>query len=252
MVDFLDDIAYEYNKISSEYAIVFAHGLKSDMDSTKALELEKFCNINHFEFVRYDAYGHGKSKGDFLDGTISRWVDDCINVIEHVIKAKKIIIVGSSMGGWVMLKSAHSSKLKDRIHALVGIAPAPDFTYEMFHGLFDENIRTMIMEEGVFNMPTDYEEPLPITKKLIVDGNENNLLINTEQGIKLDFPLRILLGQKDHLISEKNIFKLMKKYQGEDVILHLVKGGDHSMSRESDIQLLENVILDLLNIDLDF
>ena len=105
--------------------IVFLGGFMSDMDGTKAVALENYCEERKRSYVRFDYFGHGKSSGKFLEGTIRRWTEDTISVIDQLTKGPQIL-VGSSMGGWIMLLAALARP--NRVSALMGIAAAPDFT----------------------------------------------------------------------------------------------------------------------------
>lgn len=208
---------------------IWCGGLKSDMDGTKAMALDSWATETGRPYIRFDYFGHGQSGGAFKDGTISRWRDDILTVIDKLADGPQIL-VGSSMGGWAALLAALARP--NRIKGLLLIAPAPDFTEKLMWAQFDEDIRTQIMETGLYLQPSDYDAPYEITKTLIEDGRENQLL---DSWIKFYGPVRILQGRDDASVPWTHSHKLVEKIVSDDVIYSLVKDGDHSLSRPEDI-----------------
>jgi pimeloyl-ACP methyl ester carboxylesterase len=203
------------------------------MTGTKAVALEAHCLETGRAFVRFDYFGHGKSSGKFADGTIGRWKEDAIAILDQVTTGLQIV-VGSSMGGWIMLLAA--LERPTRICGLLGIAPAPDFTEDLMWAEFDKPVRDVLRHEGVYIRPSDYdEEPYAITMKLIEDGRQHLLL---RKPLRVACPLRILQGMNDSDVPWKHALKLVKAYQGEDVQLTFIKNGDHRLSEPADIELL--------------
>ena len=233
----LDENRIAYQKQGGEApGIVWCGGLKSDMNGTKASELAEWALTQGRAFVRFDYFGHGASTGRFRDGTISRWVEDTIQVIDTLTQGPQIL-VGSSMGGWTALLAALARP--ERVKALVLIAPAPDFTEKLMWAGFDEQIRQTIMEEGIYHQPSDYDEPYEISRVLILDGRKNLLL---DGPIPITAPVRILQGQQDTSVPWQHALLLVEKLESTDVTCQLIKDGDHSLSRPQDIARLKQAI----------
>ena len=216
--------------------IIWCGGLKSDMEGSKATALHDWAQARGRAFVRFDYFGHGKSTGRFRDGTISRWAEDTLQIIDE-LSAGPQILVGSSMGAWTALLAAIARP--ERVKALVLIAPAPDFTQKLMWARFSEDIRKTIIEEGIYYEPSDYDEPYEISRELILDGRENLLL---DDPINFSGPVRILHGLNDTSVPWQHAQKLMDVLVSEDVELTLVKDGDHSLSGEGDIERLLGVM----------
>tara|TARA_Y100001960_G_scaffold328645_1_gene417982 strand:+ start:2137 stop:2901 length:765 start_codon:yes stop_codon:yes gene_type:complete len=225
-------IAY-YTHSGKSPGVVFCGGFNSDMTGTKAIALEAHCLASGRAFTRFDYFGHGESSGELADGTIGRWKEDTIAIIDQVTAGPQIV-VGSSMGGWIMLLVA--LERPSRVCGLLGIAPAPDFTEDLMWAKFDEPIRDVLRREGVYLRPPDYgDEPYAITMKLIEDGRRHLLLRNP---LRVACPLRILQGMNDPDVPWKHALKLVKAYQGDDAQLTFIKNGDHRLSEPTNIALL--------------
>lgn len=221
--------------------IVFLGGFASDMTGTKALAVEAFAQARGLAFLRFDYQGHGASSGKFEEGTIGLWADDAKAAIAELTQGPQIL-VGSSMGGWIMLLAALA--MPERIAALVGIAPAPDFTEDLMWAGFTPEVRKQIMETGVYREPSDYsDEPYIITRKLIEDGRQNLLL---RDPISLTCPVRILQGLEDCDVPWKHALKLSAALESSDVEVTLVKGGDHRLSEPADLERLVKTLERLL------
>src|SRR3712207_6518575 len=152
--------------------VVWLGGFKSDMRATKATALDEWAAANGRAFLRFDYSGHGESGGDFEDGTISRWLEDALTVIEHFVRERPIF-VGSSMGGWISLLAArHLMEKRPEIApaGIVLIAPAVDMTERLMWRRFPEDLKKSVQETGVYHRPSAYsDDPYPITWKLIED-----------------------------------------------------------------------------------
>src|SRR6266403_5235745 len=183
-----DRAAIAYHRIEGRApGIVFLGGFRSDMTGTKALFLEDYCRRRGHGYVRFDYFGHGRSSGDFARGTIGCWREDAIAVIDSLTEGPQIL-VGSSMGGWIMLLAALARP--ERIAALVGIAGAPDFTEELLPKRLTPAQRQEILEEGSVVLPSDFDPAGYLyTRALIEDGCQHLLLGGP---IALDMPLRLL------------------------------------------------------------
>jgi pimeloyl-ACP methyl ester carboxylesterase len=220
--------------------VVFLPGFRSDMEGSKAIALRDHCAATGRALLRFDYGGHGASAGRFEDGTIGQWAADAIAVLDALTEGKQLL-VGSSMGGWIALLVARARP--DRVAGLIGIAPAPDFTTALMWPAFDDAQRAEIMQRGVVHMPSQYGEPTPITRALIEDGRHHNLL---DAPIPLRCPVRILQGMRDPDVPWRHALRLVDALEGDDVRLHLIKDGDHRLSRPEDLALLTQTLDQLL------
>ncbi len=216
--------------------LIWCGGLKSDMEGSKATALHAWARDQGRGYIRFDYFGHGQSSGKFRDGTMTRWAQDTVQVIDDLTEGPQIL-VGSSMGGWSALLAALARP--DRIKALVLIAPAPDFTEKLMWAGFSDDIRKTIMDEGIYYEPSDYDEPYEISRDLIIDGRKNLLL---DASIKFDGPVRILQGMQDSSVPWQHAQKLVDLLTSNDVEMTLVKNGDHSLSSDRDITRLLHTV----------
>jgi pimeloyl-ACP methyl ester carboxylesterase len=207
------------------------------MTGTKALFLEGYCRRSGRGFVRFDYFGHGASSGDFAAGTISRWRDDTVAVIDSLTTGKQIL-VGSSMGGWVMLLAALARP--ERIAGLVGIAGAPDFTEELLWPRLTPAQRCEIERQGRVVLPSDYDPAGYLyTRALIEDGRRHLLLGGA---IPLAVPIRLLHGLRDPSVPWRLSLCLAERLASDDVALTLIKDGDHRLSRPRDLVRLAETL----------
>jgi pimeloyl-ACP methyl ester carboxylesterase len=216
--------------------LVWLGGYRSDMDGTKAIELDRFAAENGIGCVRFDYSGHGKSSGDYRDGTISLWVEEAMAVIDTYIKGR-MILVGSSLGGWVTLRVVEEMKKRGdaaRLAGLVLIAPAPDFTHELIEPALTEAERTSLAERGYFEEPSEYSaDPNVFTRALIEDGRQNRVLDGI---IETGCPVHILQGMQDPDVPYSHALKLLNHLPADDVVMTLIRDGDHRLSRPQDIE----------------
>jgi pimeloyl-ACP methyl ester carboxylesterase len=223
--------------------IVFLGGFKSDMTGSKASALDQFCHARGLGFLRFDYSGHGASGGDFLDGTVSRWFADALAAFDRLSEGKQIL-VGSSMGGWIMLLVALARP--ERIAGLVGLAPAPDFTEELIWSALSDAEREKMLRDGKLEQPSDYSpEPYVITKALIEDGRKHLLLSGR---IDVAAPVRLLHGLNDRDVPHAVSLRLQAQLESEDVVVQLIKDGDHRLSRPQDIARLHAAVEELLQL----
>ncbi len=217
--------------------VMFLGGFKSDMTGTKATALEAHCRAAGRAFVRFDYAGHGESSGRFEEGTIGRWAADAIAVLDRVAQGPQVL-VGSSMGGGVMLLAALARP--GRVAGLVGVAAAPDFTEDLMWARLSEEARGRLMAEGVYHNPSEHgEAPYPITRALIEEGREHLLL---RGAIGIDCPVRLIHGMADGDVPWEVSLRLCEALRSGDVSLALVKGGDHRLSGPGDIERLTATI----------
>ncbi|MGB0920004.1 MAG: alpha/beta hydrolase [Alphaproteobacteria bacterium] len=236
-------LAYQWQEGKGVNApcVVFLCGFMSDMGGTKAAHLADWAAQRGHAFLRFDYFGHGQSSGPFTNGTISRWKDDAMAMLDEVAPDRPLVLIGSSMGGWIMLLAALARP--ERVQAMVGIAPAPDFTEKlMWAGMSPQDQKT-IMEEGALIQPSDYDEPYTITKALIEDGRTNQIL---DAPIALTCPVRILQGQQDADVPWQHALKTAEALASDDVVVTLVKNGDHRLSEPADLKRLEQTLDDLI------
>lgn len=220
---------------------IWCGGLKSDMEGSKALAMQDWAKHMGHDYVRFDYFGHGQSDGEFAAGNISIWRDDIVSVLDELSSGPQVLM-GSSMGGWASLLAAKARP--ERVKALLLIAPAPDFTQHMWDS-FDKQVQNQIMKDGLYLLPNEYDEPYEITRQLIEDGRANSLLGKV---INFDGPVRILQGQDDVPVPWRRSIELVDQISSKDVIYNLVKGGDHSLSRDNDLLRLKMWAADLSNL----
>lgn len=223
--------------------IIFLGGFASDMTGTKAQALAAFAQARGQAFVRFDYQGHGQSSGRFEDGTIGQWSRDGLAVLDHLSEGPQIL-VGSSMGGWIMLLVALARR--ERVAGLLGIAAAPDFTEELIWDTLDAGARARIQHDGVYHMPSEYGEPLPVTRQLVEEGRSHLLLRGV---IPLTCPVRLLQGMDDDDVPWRHALKLQAALESGDVTTVLIKGGDHRLSAPHELERLRTELGRLLDQD---
>ena len=234
-------IAY-HRIIGAAPGIVFLGGFHSDMGGNKALYLEDYCRRRGQAFVRFDHFGHGASSGDASTGTIGRWAGDAIAVLDSLTHGRQIL-VGSSMGGWIMLLAALARPA--RIHALVGVAAAPDFTEDLLWPRLDAAQRRDLQEGGAVTLASEYD-PAGYTYRLrLFEDSKQHLLMR--DAIALDCPVRLLHGMIDKSVPWQTSLSLAERLTSRDVIVSLVKDGDHRLSRAPDLARLGRTLDELLN-----
>ena len=219
---------------------VFLPGFRSDMGGAKALATNAFCERNGLACLRLDYAGHGASGGRFEDGTIGRWRDDALFLIDQHTEGD-LVLVGSSMGGWIALLLALARP--DRVVGLVGIAAAPDFTQTLMWDAMTDGEREILLRDGVLLTPSDYGPPVPVTSRLIEDGRTHLLL---GAPIAINTPVRLLQGQQDPDVPWQTAMRLGERLETDDVQITLIKDGDHRLSRPGDLALLRHTLAALL------
>lgn len=223
--------------------VVFLTGFKSDMTGGKALALEDYCRKTGRAFLRFDYGGHGASSGRFEDGCIGDWADDAVHALDR-LTAGPMVLVGSSMGGWIMLLVA--LRRPDRVAGLVGIAAAPDFTEDLIpHELTPEQLAT-VERDGMVLLPSPYDpEPTPITRRLIEDGRDHLLLRGP---LPILAPVRLIHGMRDPDVPWKTSLRIADCLEATDVEVQLVKAGDHRLSELHDLERLVRTVDSLLRL----
>jgi pimeloyl-ACP methyl ester carboxylesterase len=221
--------------------VIFLGGFMSDMTGTKAQALDAFCRARSHAFLRFDYFGHGQSSGDFAQGTVGRWKADALAALDRLSEGPQILI-GSSLGGWLMLLAALTRS--QRIEALIGIAAAPDATEDLMWQRFPSAVRDAIEREGSARLPSAYsEQGYLITRNLIVEGRAHLVM---RQAIPLTCPVRLLHGINDAEVPYRTSLDLAARISSADVRVTLIKDGDHRLSRDADLALLTATLGELL------
>ncbi|TCT45047.1 alpha/beta hydrolase [Martelella mediterranea] len=227
-------------------ALVWFSGYGSDMLGTKAEALDAYAAEHGLEMIRFDYSGHGESEGEFKDGTISRWLEDALAAIEHAAP-ERIIIIGSSMGGWLALRAVQEMKKRANapsVEGLLLLAPAPDFTSELIEPDLKEAECKALAEKGYFEEESPYgPEPTIFTSKLLDDGRRNRVLVGI---IETGCPVHIIQGKLDDDVPYEHALRLMTHLPADDVVLTLVQDGDHRLSKPADIERMLNAVANLV------
>jgi pimeloyl-ACP methyl ester carboxylesterase len=231
-------------RTGSPPGLLWLGGFKSDMKGTKAEALDVWARDQGRAIVRFDYSGHGESGGDFTAGTIGRWLEECVAVFETYCRGPQVV-VGSSMGGWLalLLKQALSRRTGTAgdpapapIAGMVLIAPAVDFTEELMWKRFPPETRREIEDNGVWARPSQYsDDPYLITRRLIEEGRQHLMLGGM---IETGCPVRILQGIHDPDVPWQHAVELVSRFAQDDVVLTMIKDGDHRLSRPEDIERL--------------
>jgi pimeloyl-ACP methyl ester carboxylesterase len=228
-------IKYLLIKKKSLITVVFFHGFMSDMIGAKPAAIQKFCNKQRLNFLKFEYSGHGKSNGKFVDGNISKWSNDAKQLIKSKTKKdKNLIFIGSSMGSWIAINLFPFFNKK--IKGFIGISSAPEFLERLMWKKFDEKIKKIIMNKKIYYLEHG-GFTYPLTKQLILDGRKNKVLSNK---INLKIPIVLFHGTKDQvvpIIFSKKILKIFTKSKKK---LVKIKNGDHSLSRKSDLKKICN------------
>jgi pimeloyl-ACP methyl ester carboxylesterase len=221
---------------------MFLGGFHSEMTGTKASYLEDYCRRRGQAYLRLDHFGHGASSGDVSMGTVGRWAEDTIAVLDTLTEGRQLL-VGSSMGGWIMLLAALARAA--RIHALVGIAAAPDFTEDLLWPRLDAAQRQALQEIGAITLPSEYD-PAGYTYRLdLFEDGRRHLVMR--RPIPLDCPVRLLHGMRDTSVPWQTSLSLTERLTSRDAAVTLIKDGDHRLSRDEDLAWLGRTIDELLS-----
>jgi pimeloyl-ACP methyl ester carboxylesterase len=212
------------------------------MTGTKASFLEEYCDRRGHSYVRFDYFGHGASSGDSSLGTIGRWAEDAVAVLDALTEGRQILI-GSSMGGWIMLLAALARV--ERIHGLIGIAAAPDFTENLVWSGLDAAQRRELSETGAVTLPSRYRAAGYMFPLRLFQDGRRHLVIPAE--IPLACPVRLLHGMLDDAVPWQTSLHLADRLKSRDVMVTLVKDGDHRLSSGPDLARLGSTLDELLS-----
>ncbi len=217
--------------------VVFLPGYGSDMGGTKALALEAWAVAHGRSFLRFDYGGCGQSEGAFEEQTLAGWRDDVVAMLDQLV-AGPAVLVGSSLGGWLMLLVARDRP--DAVAALVGVAPAPDFTDWGF--TVDEKLA--LLSEGRLERVGRYADlPMVYTRAFWQSGEANRVMFS---GLPIDVPVRLLQGMADPEVPWNRTLRLAELLRSADVQVHLIKDGDHRLSRDADLAALIAAVEDVM------
>jgi len=236
------NIAYVYSAADENGkafpTVMFCGGYRSDMCGTKATFLEEQCRARGQAYLRFDYSGHGQSGGAFKDGTIGSWCEDAQAVFNAVINGP-VIIVGSSMGGWIALLLAEIHAV--HVRGLIGVAAAPDFTEKLYHNELNDEHRALIDRQGYVEIPNAYsDEPYMFTKALFENGKDN-LMLNRDH--EHDYPITLLHGLRDATVAKEVPIAIKDRYSGGPLDIIYIDDGDHSLSRPQDLKILDQEII---------
>lgn len=225
-------IAYR-RTLGKNPGVVFIHGLRSDMNGNKALAIEAHCRETGRAFVCFDLSGHGQDAHRFEEGTIGAWTKDVIAVLDELTEGPQIL-VGSSLGGWLMLLAALARP--ERIAGLMGLAAAPDFTEDLIYSAFSETQRWALTGQGKVLIDDCYgDQPYAITHRLIEEGRHHLLLRGP---IDISCPTVLIQGQRDEDVPWQTALTLAEKLSSEQVRVVLHKSGTHRLSEPEDLRLI--------------
>ena len=239
-IDQVGAIAYSRNE-GNQPGIVFLCGHGSDMNGSKATYLQAWAQKRGQAFLRFDYSGHGQSDGDFLETNITDWTRDTLNVIDALTEGPQIL-VGSSLGGWIMLNATLAQPAN--IAALVGIAAAPDFTEELIWDKLDDTAKTNFKISGQISLENPYDNsPVIYPYHLIEDGRRH---LRLKETLPIKIPVRLLHGMNDNEVPWETSLRLAEKLQSDDVSVILDKNATHRFSEPKQLAIIENNIDELI------
>lgn len=231
------DLAYVYTLCTAENTdkpvVAFLGGYRSDMSGTKAMYLEEQCRNAGFGYVRFDYRGHGQSEGVFDESTIGDWASDACAVLEHV-GAKRNILVGSSMGGWMSLLTLRS--MPERVAGVIGIAAAPDFSEEIFHERLNEEQRKTLLSSGFVAVPNDYSDEPYYYSRVFYEEAKSHLLLELSHDV--DVPMVLIQGKQDVDVPWPMVERIQKAYASANPRAIYIDDGDHRLSRPEDLSVI--------------
>lgn len=235
-LDRADAPALAYHALpGNDMGVVFLTGFRSDMTGTKAAYLAAWCAAQNRACLRFDYSGHGQSGGRFEDGTIGTWTQDALDMIDSST-AGPLILVGSSMGGWIAFLAALARP--DRIAGIVGLAATPDFTREIPKRMNDSQ-KSQMEKDGYFLLANDYDAPYPISQRFLEEGEAHILL---DKKIDIACPVRLIQGMKDSDVPWQTAHRIKNALASNDVVVHLRENGDHRLSTSDDLALMIQMI----------
>ena len=232
-----EKIRYIFNKSKSKIVIIFLHGMMSDIQGKKVKFLSKFCKKKQINFLTFDLLGHGKSSGKFVEYGVNDWSIQANEIISNKIKNKKILLIGSSMGGWIGLQLL---KKLNNVIGFIGIAAVIDFTKYKMWNKFSHKIKKKLKKGKIHYLKNNYGGSYPVSLKLITNSNKC-LLINKK--IKANFPIKLFIGKKDNIVTLKDTLDIYNILKTKNKEILVQNEGDHSLSKLKDLNRIAKVIL---------
>lgn len=240
-----------YNKLvatgKNATCVIFHHGLMSNMNGKKSIYIENYCKMKGYNFIRFDNFGHGKSSGKLTEQNISTWLEGLDLVIDNLTEDAQILLIGSSMGGWVTMLNAIRRNSSAKIKAVIGLSPALDFTKELVWDKLGKEKQNELKKEKVCALKStnpECAELYPISYDLITDGKKH-LLLNSES-INITCPVHLIHGMKDIDVPYNMSERTIEKITSDKAVLKLIKDADHRLSREEDFHIICNSIEELI------
>lgn len=224
---------------SADFTLVYVHGLNSDPWGRKPEEIKKYCAENGISFFRFELLGHGSDSSSYEQVDFEDWKKQILEVVDEMVEGK-ILLVGSSLGGWLSLLAARDRP--ERVIGVIGLAPAPDFTYDVERFVLTEAQKAELSKGRVVFPMKDFSY---VFMKRMFDTARDNLLL--EKPLPISCPVHIIHGTEDKNLDPQKPFKLLKCLETNDVVLKLIKGSNHRLGRDVDIRELKNSIKDFLD-----
>lgn len=232
----LEKLAYQYHQGENDFpTLVFLPGFRSDMKGLKAQYLLAQAQKRGQSCLLLDYSGHGESEGKFEEGTIGQWAKDVVYLIDHITNGP-LIVVGSSMGGWIALLVARERP--ERLTGLIGIAAAPDFTRSIKARLLEDHERDL-EHQGFFAVPSPYGEDLIITQKLLEEGEKQCIL---DKELNLEIPVVLIQGKLDTDVPWLTAEKIKSILPKANIEIIYIEDGDHRLSRQEDLNLINESV----------
>lgn len=227
---------FEHIKVKSSeinsFTVLYTHGLYSDPWGRKPDAVRDWCAKNKINFFRYELVGHGSDKGNYENVDVNLWKAQILEIIDTMIEGD-IVVVGSSLGGWLSLIAAESRP--ERVKAVLGLAAAPDFTVDLEDKYLTPEQNKIIQEKGRLDFTND-DFTYVFTKKLIDSGRENQMLNRT---ININCPVQLIQGQKDASLDWRKALKISDAIQGNNVTVKLLKYSNHRLGEDSDLEVIQ-------------
>ena len=220
-------------------SVLFLHGFKSDRKGSKAQFLADWCADHHVGFTAIDVMAHGESDGDMMDFSLTEALHDVLVTLDTII-SKPVVLVGSSMGGWLALRAGEERP--EKVQGLIGIAAAPNFTAEIAARMSAEQMAQMATQ-GYISEDSGYEEPYIFTRRLIEDGQTHLML---HRPIRYDGRVHLLQGKQDSAVAWEKAQRIADALTSDQVEVTLIEDGDHSLSRPQDLEKLSSALAPLL------
>jgi len=233
-------IRFLSSKSTKKICVIFLHGFMSDIEGDKPAYFLKFCKKKQINFLTMEYSGHGKSYGEFLKGSISKWTIDAYKTINSKMRGKDLIIIGSSMGAWIGLNLI--LKFKNKIKGFIGISSAPEFLEKLMWNKFNKKIKNIILKKKIYHVQKG-DFTYPITKQLIFDGRKNKIF---NKKINLKIPIQMFHSIKDDVVPVYFSKKILKIFPYAKKKLFIFKDGDHRLSRKKDLKRIRKSLNEII------